>query len=494
MAKQEIQNDGIQRGLKDRHISMIAIGGCIGTGLFMTSGGAIHDAGALGALLAYAIIGAMVFFLMTSLGEMATYLPVSGSFSTYATRFVDPSLGFALGWNYWFNWVITVAADVTIAAQVIQYWTPLTGIPAWSWSCLFLIIIFGLNALSVRVYGESEYWFALIKVVTVIIFIIIGLLTILGIMGGEFVGFDIFTKGDGPVLGGNLGGSLLTILGVFLVAGFSFQGTELIGITAGESENPERAVPKAIKQVFWRILLFYILAIFVIGMLIPYDSAALMGGGDDVATSPFTLVFQNAGLAFAASFMNAVILTSVLSAGNSGMYASTRMLYSMSKDKLAFPVFGKTNKSGVPYMSLLVTAVIVIGIFVLQHLSGDAYEYIVAASGMTGFIAWVGIAISHYRFRKAFDKQNYDKSKLKYKAKLFPFGPIFAGFLCVIVIIGQDVDFIKTGAFDLNRFVITYMGIPVFLAFFIYHKLRYKTKIVPLEQVNLRQDVKMDNK
>lgn len=133
---------------------------------------------------------------MTSLGEMATYLPVPGSFSTYATRFVDPSLGFALGWNYWFNWVITVAADVTIAAQVIQYWTPMAGIPAWVWSCIFLVIIFALNSLSVRVYGESEYWFALIKVVTVIIFIIIGLLTILGIMGGEFVGFETFTKGD----------------------------------------------------------------------------------------------------------------------------------------------------------------------------------------------------------------------------------------------------------------------------------------------------------
>jgi lysine-specific permease len=486
------QHDGVKRGLKDRHISMIAIGGCIGTGLFMTSGGAIHDAGALGALLAYAIIGAMVFFLMTSLGEMATYLPVSGSFSTYATRFVDPSLGFALGWNYWFNWVITVAADVTIAAQVIEYWTPLQSLPAWIWSSIFLIIIFGLNALSVRVYGESEYWFALIKVVTVIIFIIIGLLTIVGIMGGKFVGFDTFTAGQGPILGHGLGGSLLTILGVFLVAGFSFQGTELIGITAGESENPERAVPKAIKQVFWRILLFYILAIFVIGMLIPYNSPALMGGESDVATSPFTLVFKNAGLAFAASFMNAVILTSVLSAGNSGMYASTRMLYSMSKDKLAFPIFAKTNKSGVPYLSLLVTALIVILIFALQHISGDAYEYIVAASGMTGFIAWVGIAISHYRFRKAFDKQHYDKSILKYKAKLFPFGPIFAGILCVIVIIGQDVDFIQTGHFNLNRFVITYMGIPVFLAFFIYHKLRYKTKIIPLEKVDLRQDVDME--
>lgn len=492
MNKNNKQIDGVQRGLKDRHISMIAIGGCIGTGLFMTSGGAIHDAGALGALIAYAVIGAMVFFLMTSLGEMATYLPVSGSFSTYATRFIDPSLGFALGWNYWFNWVITVAADVTIAAQVIQYWSPMQGIPAWVWSCIFLIIIFALNSLSVRVYGESEYWFALIKVVTVIIFIGIGILTILGIMGGEFVGFDTFTKGDGPILGGNLGGSLLSILGVFLVAGFSFQGTELIGITAGESENPERAVPKAIKQVFWRILLFYILAIFIIGMLIPYDSEALMGGGDSIATSPFTLVFKNAGLAFAASFMNAVILTSVLSAGNSGMYASTRMLYSMSRDKLAYNSFGKTNKNGVPYVSLIATGILVILIFALQHLSGDAYEYIVAASGMTGFIAWVGIAISHFRFRRAFDKQNYDKSKLKYKAKLFPFGPIFAGVLCVIVIIGQDVDFIKTGNFDMNRFFITYMGIPVFLIFFFYHKFRYKTKKIPLNKVDLRQDVSME--
>ena len=493
MEKHSNQNEGIQRGLKDRHISMIAIGGCIGTGLFMTSGGAIHDAGALGALLAYAIIGAMVFFLMTSLGEMATYLPVSGSFSTYATRFVDPSLGFALGWNYWFNWVITVAADVTIAAQVIQYWAPMKGLAAWGWSLIFIVIIFALNALSVRVYGESEYWFALIKVVTVIIFIIIGLLTIVGIMGGHYVGFDTFTKGDGPILGNGVGGSLLSILGVFLVAGFSFQGTELIGITAGESENPERAVPKAIKQVFWRILLFYIIAIFIIGMLIPYDSSALMGGDSDVATSPFTLVFKNAGLAFAASFMNAVILTSVLSAGNSGMYASTRMLYSMSKDRLAFPIFGKTNKHGVPYISLIATGVIVLAIFGLQHLNGDAYEYIVAASGMTGFIAWVGIAISHYRFRKAFNAQNYDKSKLKYHAKLVPFGPIFAGVLCVIVIIGQDVDFIKTGHFDLNRFITTYMGIPVFLVFFIYHKIRYKTKKIPLEQVDLRQDVKMDD-
>ncbi|WMZ63347.1 exonuclease subunit SbcD [Staphylococcus pseudintermedius] len=248
-------------------------------------------------------------------------------------------------------------------------------------------------------------------------------------------------------------------------------------------------VPKAIKQVFWRILLFYILAIFIIGMLIPYNSSALMGGGDDIATSPFTLVFKNAGLAFAASFMNAVILTSVLSAGNSGMYASTRMLYSMGKDGLASKAFSRTNKNGTPILSMLSTALIVVLIFVLQHVSGDAYEYIVAASGLTGFIAWVGIAVSHYRFRKAFAAQNYDVQKLKYQAKWFPFGPILAAVLCIIVIIGQDVDFIQTGDFDINRFLITYMGIPVFLAFFIYHKVRYKTKLIPLKDVNLDPNV-----
>ncbi|WP_105995551.1 amino acid permease [Staphylococcus agnetis] len=495
MSQSNLGNENtVQRHLKDRHISMIAIGGAIGTGLFMTSDGAIADAGPLGALLGYAIIGVMVFFLMTSLGEMATYLPVSGSFSTYATRFVDPSLGFALGWNYWFNWVITVAADVTIAAQVIQYWQPLQFLPAWAWSCLFMCIIFSLNALSVKVYGESEYWFAFIKVATVIIFIIVGLLTIVGIMGGQAVGFDTFTKGDGPILGGSFGGSLLAVFGVFLIAGFSFQGTELVGITAGESENPQRAVPKAIKQVFWRILLFYIFAIFIIGMLIPYDNPALMGGGNDIATSPFTLVFKNAGLAFAASFMNAVILTSVLSAGNSGMYASTRMLYSMSKDGLAARIFGHTNKNGTPIISMLATAAIVILIFIVQQVSGNAYEYIVAASGLTGFIAWVGIAVSHYRFRKAFDAQNYDKDKLVYKAKLFPFGPILAGVLCIVVIIGQDVDFIQSGNFDFNRFLITYMGIPVFLGFFLYHKLRYKTKLIPLQEVNLDPSISTKEK
>lgn len=480
----------VQRKLKQRHISMIAIGGCIGTGLFMTSGGAIRDAGPGGALLAFTIIGIMVFFLMTSLGEMATYLPISGSFSTYATRFVDPSLGFALGWNYWFNWVITVAADVSIAASVIKYWAPMDFLPGWAWSLVFLAIILFLNTLSVRVYGESEYWFAIVKVVTVILFLGIGVLTIFGIIGGEYLGFKNFTAGEAPFLGHGLTGSFLTILGVFLVAGFSFQGTELVGITAGESEEPEKTIPKAIKQVFWRILIFYVLSILVIGLIIPYTNPNLMGG-DSVAKSPFTLVFENAGLAFAASFMNAVILTSILSAGNSGMYASTRMLYAMGKDGLASRKFSETNQKGVPIPSLLATFIVVLIIFLVERVASGAYEYIVAASGLTGFIAWLGIAISHYRFRRAFYAQNKDLSVLKYKAMWFPFGPIFAFILCLFVIIGQDTDLIINRNFDMNGFMITYMGIPIFLVFFFYHKLRYKTKKIPLEKVDLSQDTDM---
>ncbi|MBF0713266.1 amino acid permease [Gemella sp. GH3] len=473
---------------------MIAIGGCIGSGLFMTSGQAISSAGPGGAIVAYLSIGLMVYFLMTSLGEMATYLPTSGSFSTYATRYVDPSLGFALGWNYWFNWVITVAADIELSALAVSYWEPMRVFPSWVWSIIFLMLIIGLNSLSVSVYGESEYWFALIKVVTVIIFLVIGCLTIFGILGGEYIGFSNFTTGDAPFIGtdSSISSKILAALGVFLIAGYSFQGTELIGVTAGESENPEKTIPKAVKQVFWRILIFYVLAIIVIGLLIPYTSPDLLGAesAEEIAKSPFTIVFKNAGFAFAASVMNAVILTSILSAGNSGMYASTRMLYAMSREKLAYPIFGKLNKKGTPINSLLATTAVVIVVFLIQLTSANAYTYIVAASGLTGFIAWLGIAISHYRFRRAYVHQGKNLEDLKYKAKWFPVGPILALVLCIVVIIGQDTKLVTQGIVDWGAIITTYMGVPVFLFFYLYHKIKYKTRVIPLDKVDLSQDAK----
>lgn len=434
-------------------------------------------------MVAYIAISIMVYFLMTSLGEMAAFMPVSGSFSTYATKFVDPSLGFALGWNYWYNWAITIAVELSAAALIMKYWFPDT--PAILWSALFLALMFTLNLLSVKGYGESEYWFALIKVVTVIAFIAIGVLMIFGIMGGEAVGFQNFTKGDAPFNGG-----FMALLGVFMIAGFSFQGTELVGVAAGESEDPGRNIPKAIRQIFWRILLFYIFAILIIGLLVPYDNPNLISGDiTDIAISPFTIVFEKAGFAFAASVMNAVILTSVLSAGNSGMYASTRMLWVLAKEGKAPKLFAKVTRSGVPVNALIMTAAIGALAF-LSSLFGDGevYVWLLNASGMSGFIAWLGIAISHYRFRKAYLAQGRDLRDLPYRAKLFPFGPIFAFIICCIVIIGQNYSAFLGGEIDWNGVLVSYIGLPLFLIVWLVYKYTKKSKLVPLDKVDLSMD------
>lgn len=470
----------LQRGLKSRHMNMIAIGGAIGTGLFVALGGSLSAAGPGGALLAYGVIGIMVYFLMTSLGEMSTYMPVSGAFETYATKFVDPALGFALGWNYWYNWAITVACELAAGAIVIQFWLPDSNPVIWS--ALFLVILFALNAFSARMYGESEFWFAGIKVVTIIIFLVVGVLMIMGIMGGKAPGFQNWTIGDAPFAGG-----LVAIINIFMIAGFSFQGTELVGVAAGEAEEPEKNVPKAIKTVFWRILLFYIGAIIVVGFLLPYnDPNLLQGGVENIAVSPFTLIFERAGILAAASIMNAVILTSVLSCGNSGLYAATRMLYAMAIEGKAPKVFGKVNKRGVPMAALIVTSIIAMASFLSSLVgSGTVYLWLVNASGLAGFIAWLGIAISHYKFRKAFIAQGHSLNELKYTAKWFPVGPILAMVLCVIVILGQGTYAFSGGSIDWLGITVAYIGIPLFIALYVGYKIAKKTKSIKAEEADL---------
>ncbi|MEK5392629.1 amino acid permease [Margalitia sp. FSL K6-0131] len=467
----------LKRGLKSRHLTMISIGGAIGTGLFLGSGAAIHTAGPGGALLAYALVGAMVFFVMTSLGEMAAFMPTSGAFSTYGTKFIDPAFGFALGWTYWFNWAMTIAAELTASTMIMKFWFP--NSPSLLWSLSFLLLIFLLNYLSVKGYGEGEYWFSFIKVSAVVIFIIVGVLMIFGIMGGEVIGFKNFTVDKAPFPGGFLG-----VFIVFIAAGFSFQGTEIVGVAAGESEDPAKNVPKAIKSVFWRILLFYILAIFVIGLIIPYTNSNL--ASEDVMVSPFTLVFKKAGLAFAASLMNAVILTAVLSAGNSSLYASTRMLYSMAKEGQAPRIFAKLNKRGVPVAAVILTCIVGMLAF-LSSIFGDGivYLWLMNSIGITGFIFWLGISISHYRFRKAFLAQGHSLDKLPYRAKWYPFGPIFAIIIGLIVILAQDYQAFLSDKIDWGSVIAAYMGIPLFLCLWFGFKFIKKTKVVPLEECEI---------
>ncbi|MDM5451528.1 amino acid permease [Peribacillus simplex] len=469
----------LKRSLKARHLMMISLGGTIGTGLFLASGGAIHSAGPGGALVAYAVIGIMVYYLMTSLAEMAAFMPVAGSFRVYASKFVDPSFGFAIGWNYWYNWAITIAAELAAVVLIMKFWFPDT--PSFIWSAIALITMFLINYMSVKGFGEAEFWFAMIKVVTVVIFLITGVLIILGIMGGKDpIGFSNFTMGEGPFNGG-----FFTILGVFMAAGFSFQGTELLGVTAGESEDPEKNIPKAIRSVFWRIILFYILAIFVIGMIIPFTDSRLLS--EDVAVSPFTLVFERAGLAFAASIMNAIILSSVLSAGNSGMYASTRMLWDLARDGKAPKFLGKLDKRGVPVNALIVTSLVGCVAFLASFFGdGVVYIWLLNASGMAGFVTWVGIAIAHYRFRKAYAAQGLDMNALPYRAKGFPFGPIFALVLCIIIIIGQGYQAFSSNGIDWNSMFVSYIGLILFFVLWFGYKIKHKTKVIPLEECDLK--------
>ncbi|WP_425270203.1 amino acid permease [Flexivirga meconopsidis] len=474
----------LQRKLKARHINMIAMGGAIGTGLFVASGKSIHDAGPGGALAAYAAIGLMVFLLMQSLGEMATYLPMADSFEAYGSRFVSPSFGFAAGWNYWYNWAITVAAELVAAALVMGYWLP--DVPSWIWSAIFLAILFGLNAFSVGTFGEAEFWFASIKVAAVVIFLIAGVAMIFGILAGPSPGTSNWTRGEAPFVGGWSG-----LLGIFMVAGFSFQGTEMVGVAAGEADDPKRTIPKAIRTVFVRIMLFYIGAIAVIGFLLPYTDNRLLKASDDsdVSIAPFTLVFDKIGVLGAASVMNAVILTAILSAGNCGLFASTRMLWALAKRGKAPKVFSRIDARGIPWPALLATTAIGALCF-LTSLLGDgvAYTWLINASGLAGFITWLGIAWSHYNFRRAFLRQGHSLDELPYRAAFFPAGPIIAMVMCAIVIVGQNYQAFTSDTIDVKALLSSYLGLPLFLAIWWGHKLITRLPKADLATASFRVD------
>ncbi|KAJ7287346.1 amino acid permease/ SLC12A domain-containing protein [Mycena rebaudengoi] len=452
---------GLHRGLSARQISMIAIAGTIGTGLFLGTGRSLARGGPASMLIAYAVVGFIVYVTLLLLGEMATQYPVAGSFNAYSARFFSPSYAFALSWNYWFNDAVSVASDLVAAQLILEYWTTKH---TWAISLAFWVFLVGINSLHVKAYGELEYWLSSLKVITVVIFIILGILVNLGVNHQhKYIGGSNWRLPGAPFVDGFAGFSK-----VFVTASFAYGGTESLGITAGETKNPSKNMPRVVKFVFWRILLFYILSILLIGLNVPYTFPDL--SNKSTVTSPFTIVFQQAGSAAAAAFMNTVILTSVLSAGNHALFAGTRVLYglSVSKPRQAPAFFSYTTPYGVPLPALLVTSSISALCFGSSFIgSGELWGWLQNIVGVSNQIAWFSIGLASWRFRKAWIRQGRSLSELKFHtAWTRTWGPPFVVIAVAVIIIVQGWTSVIPEFITID-FISYYIEIPVMFVMFV---------------------------
>jgi AAT family amino acid transporter/D-serine/D-alanine/glycine transporter len=381
--------EGLTRSLKGRHIQLIALGGTIGVGLFLGSAGAIHKAGP-GLLLSYAIGGIAIFFIMRALGELLTYRPVAGSFASYAEEFVGPFAGFVTGWSYWFMWVVTAMAELTAVGVYVRFWSPDT--PQWLPGLVALGILYGTNMLAVRVYGELEFWFALLKVVTIVVLIVSGLAVIVFHIGalGATASFANLWSHQGFLPGGILG-VLLTLQIVM----FAYQGVELIGVTAGEAENPQVNLPRATNNIIFRILLFYIGALAVIMALVPWDQL-------DPNMSPFVMMFQKIGIPGAANIINVVVITAAASSCNGGIFSTGRMLYSLGLQGQAPRLFGRLSPQHVPAAGIHVSAaVMLIGTVLNYFVPKQVFTWVTSISLVGTLWVWIIIMYSHMKYRSA---------------------------------------------------------------------------------------------
>ncbi|KAI0769629.1 amino acid permease-domain-containing protein [Trametes elegans] len=456
----ERRKAGLHRALSARQVSMIAIAGTIGTGLFLGTGRSLAQGGPASILLCYGIVGFIVYITLLLLGEMATQYPVAGSFNAYATRFFSPSYGFALSWNYWFNDAVSVASDLTAAQLVLQYWS---SWHTWVISLIFWVFLVSVNAIHVRAYGELEYWLSTLKVATVIVFIILGIaVNVGGNQAHEYIGAKYWHIPGAPFVGG-FGG----FARVFVTASFAYGGTESLGITAGETKNPSRNMPRVVKFVFWRILLFYILSILIMGLNVPYNYPNL--SNKETTTSPFTIVFQLAGSTVAGSFMNTVILTSVLSAGNHALFAGTRVLYGLATTTppQAPAIFSWTTQAGVPLPALAATSSISVLCFGASFIgSGELWSWLQNIVGVSNQIAWLSIGLASWKFRRAWVRQGRPLSEMKFRASwTWPWGPYFVVITTAALIIIQGWSSVipKFSGVD---FVSFYIEIPVMIVMY----------------------------
>lgn len=424
------EHTGLERNMESRHLTMISLGGVIGTGLFVSSGYTIHQAGPLGAILAYAIGSLLVYCVMLSLGELSVAMPYAGSFHLYTKRFIGPGSAFTVAILYWLNWAVALASEFTAAGLLMQRWFPHS--PAWVWSAILIGAVFIMNILSVRLYGEAEFWFSSIKVFAIVAFIVVGILAIAGII--PIAGYE-----HAPLLTnfyneGLFPNGIIPIFSTMLTVVFAFSGTEVVGVAAGETKDPEVAVPKAVHTTVLRLTIFFIGSIGVMAALIPWHQSG-------VDESPFVLVFQSIGMPFAGDIMNFVVLTAVLSAANSGLYVCSRMVWALGKERMLPAALAKTNFHGVPVYAVMVSmAGSLLALLSSVVAASTVYLALVAVSGLATLVVWLSVSACHILFRSELKRGGKPVEKLGYRAPGYPLVPIASIVLCILALVLVVLD------------------------------------------------------
>ncbi|GES66248.1 dicarboxylic amino acid permease [Aspergillus terreus] len=492
----------LHRGLQARHITMIAIGGAIGTGLIIGTGNALAKAGPAAILISYSFIGFIVYLVMCGLGEMATWLPMPSGFTGYATRFCDPALGFAIGWTYWFKYIIVTPNQLTAAALVIQYWVSAERINPGVWITIFLVVIICINYFGIRFFGEFEFWLSSFKVIVICALILLSFILMLG--GGpdhDRKGFR-YWKDPGAFntyIDTGASGRFYAFWATMVSATFAYLGTELVGVTVGEAQNPRRTIPRAIKLTFFRIVFFYVLSVLLVGTLVPYDSPLLPYNSKDpalakqtstAAASPFVAAIKLAGIPVLPDILNACILVFVFSAANSDLYIATRTIYGLAREGKAPRFLCHTDKRGVPVPALILCAAIAcIAYMNVSNDSKQVFSYFVDLVTIFGLLTWVSLLITHIYFVRARKAQQVPDSEIKYKAPFGVWGSYFALFWCIVICLTKSFDCFthnpKWGNFNYKTFITSYLGIPLYIILISGYKIVTRCKGIKPHEADL---------
>ncbi|GGB01821.1 amino acid permease [Macrococcus hajekii] len=426
-----------RRGLEQRHVMMLSFGGVIGTGLFLSTGYTLQQAGPIGTVVSYIVGALLVYMIMKCLGALAVKHPDVGGFHTYANIYIHPSVGHVVAWSYWLCWTIAIGSEITAGGILFQKWLP--NFPVWLFSLIFIAIIIAINLTSSRIYGEAEFWLSLVKVLAIVAFILIGLLILFNVIPSSLKPVTASTQlFDVP---NGLFGIFITMLAV----NYAFSGTELIAIAAGETKNPESVIPKAIRATIWRLVLLFIGTIVIMVLLLPTDKANLL-------ESPFVSILDSVGVPYAGDIMNFIILTALLSAANSGLYAASRMLWSLSEQDNILPVAKKLSSKGMPVNATLISlAGALLSLLSSVIAPTMVYLVLVSVAGFAVVVVWMSICLSRINQLKA-------EGVRKRSAYILP---VTAFTLCLVSCIGV--------LFDPNQRLATLIGLPFCLIVWLIH-------------------------